>query len=152
MMESIRDILPREMIEPELVSEEKAQVIEELVRILKKENPSLDRTAVVRRVLERERLGSTGIGHGIAIPHCKLENLKNLMCCFGRSRMGVEFQSADNAPATIFFLIVAPENAAGEHLRALARISRMCQKEEFRRRVMEAPTADEIYQAMLDED
>lgn len=147
-MESIRELLSPGLLEPELVALEKVQAIEELVRVLHREYPDLDRALALRRILDRERLGSTGIGHGVAIPHCKMEGIDRMLCCFGRSLHGVEFQSLDGAPAHIFFLLIAPENAAGEHLRALALISGLCRSETFRQKVMQAGTADEIYALM----
>ena len=92
--------------------------------MLKVEN-SLDRQEVIRVLQERERLGSTGIGEGVAIPHGKLKDLKRLLISFGRSRSGVDFDSMDGKPAHLFFLLVAPEESVGVHLKTLARISKL---------------------------
>ena len=102
-------------------------------------------------LLERERLGSTGIGDGIAIPHGKLKDLDQLALSFGRSTAGVDFESMDGKPAHLFFLLVAPENCAGIHLRALAKIARLLKNSAVRKRLASVGTQDEIY-AVLQED
>jgi PTS system nitrogen regulatory IIA component len=103
-------------------------------------------------LIERERLGSTGIGDGIAIPHGKLANLDELLLSFGRSVSGVDFDSLDGKPAHLFFLVVAPENSAGTHLKALARISRLLKSNVVRRELMEAKDAGGIYRIIEAQD
>jgi PTS system nitrogen regulatory IIA component len=102
--------------------------------------------------LERERLGSTGIGDGIALPHGKLRELNKLLISFGRSINGLNFDSIDEQPAYLFFLLLAPENSAGIHLKALAKISRMLKDGNFRRRLMGAKSREEIYKIIIDKD
>ena len=148
----IEEILTPESIKTNLESADKISVIKELAGVLGAAYPEMKKDLVVKRVLERERVGSTGLGDGVAIPHCKIPGLEFLMCCFGRSVQGIDFQSADNQPAQLFFLIVAPENAASVHLKALARISRMCHKEEFRRAVLAAGTSQDVWDLMKKED
>ncbi len=145
---SITELLDRTALESDLLSREKNDVIIELCQFMANLHPVGDPHELIRRILEREKLGSTGIGHGIAIPHCKLPDLDRLYCVFGRCVQGCDFQSIDGEPARIFFLLVAPENVAGVHLQALAKISRLCQKESFRKRILEAPDADAIYRIM----
>jgi PTS system nitrogen regulatory IIA component len=103
-------------------------------------------------LLERERLGSTGIGGGIGIPHGKLKHLDRLIIGFGLSRKGVDFESLDGEPTRIFFLLMTPENSAGLHLKLLARISRILKNEPFKQRLLQAKTADEIYEIIKEED
>jgi len=103
-------------------------------------------------LLEREQLGSTGIGGGIGIPHGKLKDLDHLIIGFGLSRKGVDFESLDGAPTRIFFLLVTPENSTGLHLKMLARISRVLKNEPFRERLLQAGDRDEIYQIVKEED
>jgi PTS system nitrogen regulatory IIA component len=107
---------------------------------------------MVEVLLEREKLGSTGIGDGIAIPHGKLAGLDNLIISFGRSREGVGFDSLDGNPVYIFFLLMAPENSAGQHLKALAKISRMLKDRDFRKGLTEAESSEEMYNLIIEKD
>jgi PTS system nitrogen regulatory IIA component len=102
--------------------------------------------------LEREKLGSTGIGDGIAIPHGKMKGIEELVTSFGRSIKGVDFESIDNKPTHLFFLLVAPENSAGVHLKALARISRLLKDSGFRNRLMEASDRQDLFRIIAEED
>lgn len=126
--------------------------MEELVATLSHRYPELDPGSVVDALLERERLGTTGIGEGVAIPHGKMKNLGELALCFGRSLEGVDFQSMDNRPAHLFFLLLAPENSAGVHLKALAKISRMLKDKKFCQDLMAAETAEDMFQIIARED
>jgi len=107
---------------------------------------------LVRVLMERERLGSTGIGGGIGIPHGKFQNLDQLMIGFGLSRKGVEFESLDGAPTRLFFLLVTPENSTGLHLKLLARISRILKNEPFKERLLQATSREQIYGVIKEED
>jgi nitrogen PTS system EIIA component len=145
------DILPKESIISELRGRSKRDVLEELTDALLRHKPQLDRAQVVEVLLERERLGSTGIGDGIAIPHGKIKDLDQLALSFGRSTTGVDFESMDGKPAHFFFLLVAPENCAGIHLRALAKIARFLKNSTIRKRLGAVQTQDEVA-AILQED
>ena len=145
------DILPKESIISELRGRSKHEVLEELTDALLKHKPQLDRAQVVEVLLERERLGSTGIGDGIAIPHGKIKDLDQLALSFGRSTTGVDFESMDGKPAHFFFLLVAPENCAGIHLRALAKIARFLKNSTIRKRLGAVQSQDEVA-AILQED
>lgn len=133
------------MIISQLTSTNKTGVLRELVRVLAQVEKEVDEERMLEILLERESLGSTGIGEGVAIPHGKSKDVKKLLASFGRSLPGVDFQSMDGKPAHLFFLLVAPENSAGIHLKALARISRLMKDQNFRKRLMEANSAEEIY-------
>lgn len=146
----VTDILRRESVIAELKATGKQEVIRELVGVLPMEK--LDPDRVVQVLMDRERLGSTGIGDGVAIPHGKLPELDSLMAAFGRSSKGVEFESLDGNPTHLFFLLVAPENSAGVHLKALARISRLFKDGQFRRALMGARDGQELYRSLLEED
>jgi PTS system nitrogen regulatory IIA component len=141
----LTDILREEQVIADLKARSKRSAMEELCQALNKEHPSLDMKSLMEVLVERERLGSTGIGDGIAIPHGKLPHLDDLMLSFGRSLDGVDFDSLDGKPAHLFFLVVAPENSAGTHLKALARISRLLKSNVVRRELMEAKDAHDIY-------
>ena len=148
----ILDILDKECIIPELRSRTKEEVLEELTGALLDCKAHLDKDALVEVLLERERLGSTGIGDGIAIPHGKVQDLDELVLSFGRSTQGIEFDSMDGRPTHLFFLLIAPENSAGIHLRALAKISRLLKSSRFRQRLLEAETEEELFQVIHEED
>ena len=146
------DILDRECIIPELRSRTKKEVLEELTGALLNCKADLDKEALVEVLLEREQLGSTGIGDGIAIPHGKVPDLDELIVSFGRSTLGIEFDSMDGRPTHLFFLLIAPENSAGVHLRALAKISRLLKSAHFRQKLLEAGTREELFQVIQEED
>lgn len=141
----ILDILDKRLIVPQLISTTKVGILREMVRVLAQNETQVDEESMLEILLERESLGSTGIGDGVAIPHGKSKDVKKLIASFGRSLPGMDFQSMDGKPTHLFFLLVAPENSAGVHLKALARISRLMKELGFRKRLMEAQSADEIY-------
>jgi len=147
----ILDVLHKEAIIPDLKSRTKAEVLDELVAPVAR-LAGVSREELVKVLLERERLGSTGIGGGIGIPHGKLKHLDQLIIGLGLSRKGVDFESLDGAPTRIFFLLVTPENSTGLHLKMLARISRVLKNEPFRERLLQAGDSDEIYRIVKEED
>jgi len=148
----ITDILDQSLIIADLTSKTKKNVLEELVSHLAKCEGKVDEDELLKVLLEREKLGSTGINDGVAVPHGKLKNIDRLLAVFGRSREGVDFGALDNKPSHLFFLLVAPESSAGTHLKALARISRIAQNEMFRKRCMKANTKEDLFQLVLEED
>ncbi len=148
----LTDILQPEQVIAELSAQGKRAVMEELSAAIAINHPELDTDHLLEVLSERERLGSTGIGDGIAIPHGKLEGLGELLLSFGRSSRGVEFDSLDGKPAHLFFLVLAPENSAGVHLKALARISRLLKSDSLRQELMAATDAQEIYEIILSQD
>jgi PTS system nitrogen regulatory IIA component len=149
---NITDILDEESIIAELTALDKKSVLEELVSVLVEHGRLQDKEKTVEVLLERERLGSTGIGDGIAIPHGKLKEIKSIICSFGRTRAGVDFQSVDERPTHLFFLLLAPEDSASEHLQALARLSRLLKDDHLRKRLLEADSKKEIYRIITEED
>jgi PTS system nitrogen regulatory IIA component len=148
----ITDILNEASVFQDLRSSTKKGVLEELSTVLVQEGKLPDRDKAVEVLLEREKLGSTGIGDGIAIPHGKMKGIKELVASFGRSIQGIDFESIDNKPTHLFFLLVAPENSAGVHLKALARISRLLKDSRFRNRLMEAEDSRSLFQIIVEED
>jgi nitrogen PTS system EIIA component len=149
----ILEVLPKEAIITDMKSKVKGEVIEELVASISKIT-GISSSELVRVLLERERLGSTGIGGGIGIPHGKLKDLGSLIMGFGLSRKGVDFESIDGRPAHLFFIILTPENSTGLHLKLLARISRLLKNESFKKKLMKATDSDQIYSIIeeVDED
>ena len=148
----ITDILDEASVIQDLSSSSKKGILEELSNVLVERGKLPDRDKVVEVLLEREKLGSTGIGDGIAIPHGKMKGIKGLVTSFGRSIKGVNFESIDNKPTHLFFLLVAPENSAGIHLKALARISRLLKDSGFRIRLMEASDRQDLFRIIAEED
>lgn len=131
---NIMEFLDQRAVSVELKSQTKEEVIRELVGLLVRAGAIKERdvTRLVQILLKRESLGSTGIGQGVAIPHGKSDCVSALVAAFGISRPGVNFDSLDGEPAHVFFLLVAPEDSAGPHLKALARISRLLKDKHFR--------------------
>ena len=129
----------------------KREIIEELVNAIDT-NQIADRGRVMESVLQREGIMSTGIGHGIAIPHGKSEAVKALSGVLGIKREGVDFESLDGQPAYIFFLLVSPADVSGPHIKALARISRLLKGEEFRKALIPAQTSQAILSIIAEEE
>ncbi|MHC1727856.1 MAG: PTS sugar transporter subunit IIA [Syntrophobacteraceae bacterium] len=148
----ILDILAVDSIVPELQGRTKHQVLEELIEAIKQNKPQVDNERLMKVLLERERLGSTGIGDGIAIPHGKLRDIDDLVLSFGRSTEGIDFESMDGKPVHLFFLLVAPESCAGIHLRALARIARLLKNGVVRKRLGKVDNREEIVSIIQQED
>jgi len=148
----IRDILSEELILPDLQQTEKTRVLEELVSRLSAVVEGINAGELLAVLQEREKLGSTGIGDGVAIPHGKLKELKKLLAVFGKSTRGVKFNAIDGRPVHLFFLLVAPENSAGVHLKALARLSRLLKNNGFRQNLMDGTDALSLYQIIIRED
>ncbi len=148
----ITEILDPESIIPEMRASSKVEALGELAAVVAKRRPSIDQARLVEILLEREELGSTAIGEGIAIPHGKLPGIDNVVAVFGRSLKGVEFDSLDGSPTRLFFLLVAPEDSAGVHLKALARISRLLKDRDFRARLFEGTSGEELFATIREED
>jgi len=147
----ILDNLKKEAIIDDLKSQDKKGIIEELVTPIA-DASSINHEDIVRVLLERERLGSTGIGNGIGIPHGKLKGIDSLILGFGLSRKGVDFDSMDGQPTHIFFLLISPENSAGLHLKLLAQISKILKMDAFREKLLKATNKDEIYETIRNVD
>jgi PTS system nitrogen regulatory IIA component len=147
----ITDFLSRETIVPALASRDKNAALEEMAEYLGSTH-HLDKSKVLKVLLERERISTTAIGEGVAIPHGKLNGVERVVGVFARSPEGIDFASLDGAPTHLFFVLVAPENAAADHLKALARISRLLKDEVFRRRLMAGQSSQELYTIILEED
>jgi PTS system nitrogen regulatory IIA component len=147
----ILDALPKDAIIVDLKARNKRGVLEELADPVARQAGKRP-DEVVRVLLERERLGSTGIGGGIGIPHGKLKTLQNLVLGFGISRQGVDFESMDGRPTHIFFVLLTPENSAGLHLKLLARISRLLKKESFKEKLLNATSQQDVMAVIEGED
>jgi len=148
----ILDILPPEAVVDGLLAETKEGVLRELSEAVCRRLPGLSPDRLTAILMDREGLGSTGIGEGVAIPHGKIPGIDRLVAVFGRSPGGVQFASIDGKPARLFFLILAPENSAGMHLKALARISRLLKDQRFRGRLLAAEGAEGLSRVLREED
>jgi PTS system nitrogen regulatory IIA component len=134
---------------PDLKARDKRGVLEELAGAISENDSSIDKETLVRVLVERERLGTTGIGDGVAIPHGKLDTIEHPIISFGRSKEGLDFDSMDGQPAYLFFLLVAPENSSGIHLQVLAKIAKILKNSAFRKKLMEGGTREELYQTII---
>lgn len=146
------EFLQRGRIVPRLEARDKLGVLSELSEVLVSTGVVASARDAVHVLLEREKLGSTGIGEGIAIPHGKIRELKEVVAVFGRSPDGVDFDSMDGAPVQLFFLLMAPENSASTHLKALARISRLLKDRGFREELLQADSQEALFQIISRED
>jgi len=147
----LMDLMNKKAIIPELTGKGKKEVLLELCQVVAAQE-GLETAPLLEVLLEREKLGSTGIGEGIAIPHGKTTATDKLVVACGRSPQGVDFDSMDGKPTHLFFLLLAPENTAGAHLKALAKISRLLKEPDFRRKLLAASGTDEIYQLIASKD
>ncbi len=150
----IMDFLSAEAISVNLQGANKKELIKELVGLLIKSGgiKDKDKEKVAKVLLEREALGSTGIGQGIGIPHGKFGGVKKLVGACGVSRQGIDFESLDGEPVYIFFLLLAPEDSAGPHLKALARVSRLLKDKYFREILKTAKDDKALLKVLKQED
>lgn len=148
----IADFITVERVLAEMQSTTKREALEELARLVANGRDPIFLADLVRVLAERERLASTGIGEEIAIPHGKLDAVGTLVVGLARSRRGLDFESVDGKPTRLFFVLVAPENSTGIHLKALARISRLCKEPNFRERLLAAGGSQEMYEILCQED
>jgi PTS system nitrogen regulatory IIA component len=148
----IVDLIRRDMVVPDLAAHHKLAVIRELARHLAEHHGKIDVEALTRVLTDREELASTAIGEGVAVPHGKMRAVEGIVACLGRSRAGVDFGSMDGQPTHLFFVMVAPENSTGAHLKALARISRIFKDAHFRRRLLDAADGETMYEIIAQED
>lgn len=143
-MIKIAELLREDLIILNLKSKDKKKVIQELVDAVVKVENVKDRADFLRTIMEREELESTGIGMGVAIPHCRTDAVNKIVIAFGRSVAGIDFESIDGKPAHLIFLIAAPEEEREQYIKVLAHLSRLLRREEFRRALMEAITRGEV--------
>ena len=148
----ISELLSPEAVVAEMKASNKDAALSELTEALLNVAPGLQRDEVLKVLQEREELGSTGIGDGVAIPHGKLKGMPELKLAFGRSTGGVDFESMDGQPAHLFFLLVAPEDSVGVHLKTLARISKLLKDVEVRQQMLDAADSAQLYQLICAHD
>ncbi|NCD25434.1 MAG: PTS sugar transporter subunit IIA [Deltaproteobacteria bacterium] len=141
----LAEYLDKDLIISDLSARTKSEVLAELVSPLSRTHPELDREHIVQTLMDREKLGTTGIGDGIAIPHGKLDTIEQILIIVGRSLPGVDFSSLDHKPATIFITVLAPSSVVGLHLKLLAHVSRLLKDETFRNDFLTAAGPDGLW-------
>jgi nitrogen PTS system EIIA component len=149
---TLLDILSPESTIVDLKGETKEEIIAELVNSLHLGDAINDKDKVLQAVLEREKIMSTGIGDGIAIPHGKSDAVVKLVAALGTQKRGVDFEALDGEPAYVFFLLVSPANVSGPHIKALARISRLLKNDDFKKRLIAASSSEEIISVIQKEE
>jgi nitrogen PTS system EIIA component len=148
----IDEILKKESVITDLVGKNKLEVIQEMTSCLKQNNIIKDDQALFKTLMEREKLGSTGIGENVAIPHGKSDELTQIITVFARSLGGVDFESLDQKPVHFVCMVIAPAHSTGQHLKALARISRLFKNQALRQGILKAEDSNAIYSILLEED
>jgi mannitol/fructose-specific phosphotransferase system IIA component (Ntr-type) len=150
----ITEMLNPAAISVDLKAGDKEGVIEELVDLMVSSGSIKkgDKDEILSKLKEREILGSTGIGKGVGIPHAKSSKVKKMVASFGISKKGVDFRSLDGGSAYIFFLLLAPGETPGPHLKALAKISRLLDDKFVRERLRAASTKKEVLKIILEEE
>ncbi|OGW87017.1 MAG: hypothetical protein A3C35_00645 [Omnitrophica bacterium RIFCSPHIGHO2_02_FULL_46_11] len=148
----ISETLDKRAIKIGLNATAKEDVLKELVDVLAQVENIGDAKGILKALIERENLGSTGIGQGIAIPHGKTDKVTRLVAVLGISKSGVNFDALDGEPVYIFFLLVAPKATAGPHLKALAQISRLLRDSYFCELIRKCKTEEELFQLIKNEE
>jgi len=151
-MIKITEFLTKKTIDIDLKATDKKRVIEELVNLLVKEKQVKDLEKAVASILEREKIGTTGIGQGVAIPHGRVDEVERLVGAFGISKRGIDFDALDGEPVHLIFLLLSPPESGGQHLRALSKISRLFKDKFFKQMLLEAKTVDEVFKILIQEE
>ena len=146
----IADILATDAVLHNIKAKSKKQLLSELSKLAAKKT-GLDEAVVLDALIERERLGTTGIGCGVALPHTRLPKLKKIFCGFATSEP-VDFDSVDNKPVDLAVVLLVPEEAGADHLKALARLSRLLRNENTVNALRKAESAKELYQLVIEND
>ena len=141
----LAEYLDKDLIISDLSARTKSEVLAELVSPLARKYPGLDSQRISQILMDREKLGTTGIGDGIAIPHGKMDSIEQILIIIGRSHDGVDFASLDHKPATTFFTVLAPSAVVGLHLKLLAQVSRLLKDDAFRQAFATAAGQDELW-------
>ena len=151
-MIKIFDFLCQKAVTLEIKSRDKKGSISELIELLLKEKKVKDSAKALNAVMEREKLGTTGVGQGVAIPHGRVDTVSELVGAFGISKQGIQFDSLDGEPVHLVFLLLSPPDSAGYHLRTIARISRLFKDKFFRQALLDATDVEEVLKIIRQED
>lgn len=148
----VADLLSEKVIIADLKSREKIGLINEMIELFKGDSRIRDLEKVKESVLEREKIMSTGVGKGFAIPHGKTNAVNEILAAFGKTKDPIDYQSLDNKPVNLVFLLVGKDNLVSTHIKLLSRISRMMNKDEFREKLINAETKQEILELFKKEE
>jgi len=148
----ISDILKENCIIENLAADDKEGALSEVSLFLERQGAIQDHGKLLQALLDREQLGSTGIGDNMAIPHAKLEGIEQIVTVFARSLKGIDFQSLDRKPVHFIFLLLAPPASTGLHLKALAKIARLFKNPSLRENILKAENAGAIHSLLLEAD
>lgn len=148
----LNQIFKIEFINANLLAKSKDEALEELINTIIRGGLKLNSSYILDILKQRESLGSTGIGEGVAIPHGKISDLNDIVVAFGRSSDGIVYDSLDGKPVHIFFLLLAPENSAGQHLKILAKISKMLKDANFRKKLLKAESQNDLYKIIMEQE
>ena len=148
----IVDILSKDAVKVDLQARDKESVIEEISELVVRSAGLTDKQGVVQVLMEREALGSTGIGLNVAIPHAKLQGVDSVIAALARSKEGIDFASIDGQPVMLFFVLISGVNTAGSHLKALAKISRLLKNDETREALISCNCSVEMYEIVSREE
>ncbi len=146
------ELLKEEFILTKFKSTDKEDVINELIDLYKNDDKVVDIEQVRKSVLDREKIMSTGVGKGFAIPHGKTNAVKDILAAFGKSDESIDYEALDGKPVNLIFLLVGKDNLVSSHIKLLSRISRLMNKDDFRQRLIEAKTAQEIQKVFEEEE
>jgi fructose-specific phosphotransferase system IIA component len=146
------DLLETDKILIDIDIKSKEEAINKLTDLFKKDGRVIDIDYLKKAVFEREKIMSTGVGLGFAIPHAKTNAVNNVIAAFARSKKSIDFQSLDGKPVDIFFLLVGTEAQVGLHIKLLSRISRLMNRDGFREKLTSASTPEEIRKLFCDEE
>jgi len=146
------ELLNTKYVLTEFKSENKDDVINELIELLKGDERILDLDDVRKCVFDREKIMSTGVGKGFAIPHGKTNSVSDILAAFGKSEKPIDYNSLDGEPVHLVFLLIGKENLVGKHIKLLSRISRLMNNDEFRKKLIEAESKESILKIFKEEE
>ena len=141
-----------EFINANMTAKNKEEALAEMVQTIIHAGIKVNFSEIMSVLKQRESLGSTGIGDGMAIPHGKVADLADIIVAFGRSLEGIEYNAPDGKPVQLFFLLLAPENSAGQHLKILAKISKMLKDINFRKKLLKAKSQSDLYKIIIEQE
>ncbi len=148
----ISDILTTDLVATGLEGDSKNEIIDAMIDIVARSPKVIDREKVRQAIFEREKIMSTGVGNGFAIPHGKTDAVSDIVAAFAVTAQPIDYESLDEKPVRLLFLLVGKDNLVGPHIKLLSRISRLMNKEEFRRRLLELKTPEEIIDGFRQEE
>lgn len=148
----ICEVLKKEYIIPELKATNKEEAIEELLNLFKDDEKVNNIEAVKQAVMDREKIMSTGVGHGFGIPHCKTSKVDGILTAFGKPSKPIDFDALDGEPVSLIFLLVCNDTLVAPHIKLLSRISLLMNKAEVRSKLQKAKTAEEIFSIFEEEE